>query len=158
MAGSVYADVKIAVVDFREVFSKIPQRDAVEDKLKKEFQDRGESLQKLQNDIRTQIERLQKDGATMSDQAKTEAGRKIEQAKADLQLKGKAFEEDTQRRKNEEQAQLERKIVQEVNKLAAKDGYSIVLSREAVAYVQPQFDITAQVIAAVSGPTATPAK
>jgi outer membrane protein len=150
LAGAAMADTKIGVVSFREVMAKSPQRELVGEKLRKEFQDRIDALKKAETDIKGQQEKLQRDAATMSAQQQTEAKRSIEKAVAELQLKDKALKEDLQRREGEEQRLIENQILQAVNLIASRDGYQLIVAKEAAPYYQPAMDITAQVVAALS--------
>ncbi len=152
MALDVAAETKIGVVSFREVIAKSPQRDAIGEKLKKEFNDRADALKKLNADMQAQDEKLKRDGATMSAQQVTDAKRNLEKMYADFQLKKKAFDEDVQRREGEESAALEKRVMQAVNAIAAKEGYQLILAREAAPFFQPTMDITPQVLAAISNP------
>ncbi|QGX38729.1 OmpH family outer membrane protein [Permianibacter aggregans] len=150
MAGTAFAEAKIGVISFREVLAKAPQREAISEKLRKEFQDRIDGLKKMETDVRGQQEKLQRDGATMSAQQQTEAKRNIEKIIADAQLKEKALKEDLQRREAEEMRALETQIMQAVSLIASRDGYSLVVSKETTPYFQPAMDITNQVVAAIS--------
>ncbi len=147
--AEVGADAKIGVVDVREVVAKSPQREAIGEKLKAEFKDRMDAMKKMDAEIRAQQEKAQKDAPTMTEQQKVDAGRSIQAKISDLQLKQKALQEDIQRREGEEQRALLGKINQAVNAVATKEGLSLVLTREAVPFVQPQFDITAKVVQAM---------
>ena len=149
-SSAVYAETKIGVVSFREVIGKAPQREAVSEKLRKEFQDRIDSMKKMETDIRGLQEKAQKDAAIMSPQQQTESKRTIEKMYTEYQLKEKALKEDLQRRESEEMRLLENQVLQAVNLIAARDGYSVVLAKESTPYFQPAMDITAQVIATIS--------
>ena len=146
------AELKIGVVDIREVVAKAPQREAVTEKLRVEFKDRIDGLKKMEGDIRAMQEKAKKDEPTMTEQQKVDAGRNIQAKISDLQLKDKAFKEDVQRRENEEQRALMGKINQAINAVAAKEGVSMVLTRDAVPYVQAQYDLTEKVIQALGTP------
>ena len=152
LSGAAMADMKIAVIDMQEVISKSPQRDAIAEKLRKEFQDRADALKKGDADIRTMGDKAQKDLPTMTEQQKLDVQRKMDSMGAELQRKQKEFKEDYQRRGSEEQRQLIERIAQIAKGVAAKDGYQMVVLRDAVLYVQPQMDITDQVVAAVGSP------
>ncbi|NQD38686.1 OmpH family outer membrane protein [Permianibacter sp. IMCC34836] len=146
------AELKIAVVDIQEVAAKSPQREAIGEKLKAEFKDRMDALKKMDTEIRAQAEKAQKDAPTMTEQQKVDAQRSLQSKGSDLQLKDKALKEDYQRRGAEEQRVLMGKISQAISAVAAKEGVQMVLTRDAVPYVQPQFDITAKVIQAMGTP------
>lgn len=146
------AELKIAVVDIQEVAAKSPQREAIGEKLKAEFKDRIDALKKMDAEIRAQAEKAQKDEPTMTEQQKVDIQRALQAKGSDLQLKDKAFKEDYQRRGNEEQRALVGKINQAIAAVASKEGYQLVLTRDAVPYLQPQFDITSKVIQAMGTP------
>ncbi len=158
-AAPVMADIKIAVVDFAEVAAKSPQSDAINEKLKKEFNDRIENMKKLQQELKTTQEKLQKDAPTMTEQQKIDGQRNLQTKGQDYQTKAKFLEDDMKRRQEEEMRGLGQKIGGIVNNIAVKEGYTMVLDKRSMYYFQPQLDITALVISQMGTPTpAAPAK
>ncbi len=141
---------KIAVVDMQSVFEQLPQREQVNEALKKEFGDRVAAVQKMQEDLRGLMEKQQRDGALMSEAQKTELTRKMDSMKAELQLKGKALDEDMRRRNGEEQNKLLAKVQTVIDSIAKKKQYDLVLQRGAAIYVKPDADISKQVVEALS--------
>ena len=97
-AGAAQAqNSKLAVVDTAKVFQKMPQRDAVANKLKNEFGSRVKEVQKMEADGRSFIEKQQKDMAFMNEQQKKEAQKKLnDMQSAYVQKRGK-LEEDQAR-------------------------------------------------------------
>lgn len=152
-AANVMAEVKIGVVDVREVIAKSPQREAIGEKLKTEFKDRMDALKKASDEIKAMQDKAMKDAPTMTEQQKVDAGRNIQAKGTDLQLKDKALKEDIQRREAEEQRALMGKINQAIASVAAKEGVQMVLTRDAVPFMQPQFDLTPKVLQALGTPS-----
>ena len=103
LASSVMAaDQKIAVVNFQEVMGKIPQTATVMQNLETEFKDDKAVLAQLEKDIKYYQEKKQRDGSLMSAKEKTDLDAQIATLYQDYQTKGKAFQQATGVRKNEE--------------------------------------------------------
>lgn len=144
------AEMKIGVVNMREVMAKAPQRDAITAMLKKEFTARQEELRKLDKQIQAKVEKAQRDAPVLSAQQKIDIKRELEQLNADFRLKQKAFEEDLNRRDNEEGRKLYLKVTQSIEKIAKRGGYDIILARETVPYISERSDITKDVLTDLS--------
>lgn len=144
------AELKIGVVNMREVMAKAPQRDAITAMLKKEFTARQEELRKLDKQIQGKVEKAQRDAPVLSAQQKIDIKRELEQFNADFRLKQKAFEEDLNRRDNEEGRKLYLKVTQAIEKIAKQGGYDVILARETVPYISERADITKDVLGVLS--------
>ena len=146
------AETKVGVVDYRMLMDKAPQADAIQEKLKKEFQEREDRLKKRQADLKAQAEKANKDAPTMTESQRIEAGRNLEKLRNDLEFDGKKLQEDFQRRRSEELRELGGKLQQAVSAVATKEGYQLVLSREAAPFVAPELEITNKVLQALGTP------
>lgn len=146
------AETKIGVVDYRMLMDKAPQADAIQEKLKKEFQEREDRLKKRQADLKAQAEKATKDAPTMTESQRIDAGRNLEKLRNDLEFDGKKLQEDFQRRRGEELRELGGKLQQAVTAVATKEGYQLVLSRETAPFVAPELDITSKVLQALGTP------
>ncbi len=160
IAAPVFAEVKIAVVDFSEVAAKSPQADAIREKLKKEFNDRIENIKKQEAELKALQDKLQKDGPTMTEQQKIDGQRNLQTKGQDYQTKAKFLDDDMKRRQSEEGRGLEQKVYAVINAVAQKEGYTVVLDKRTIHYFQPHLDITALVISQLGSPApaTTPAK
>ena len=152
LATTASADTKIGIVDYRLLMDKAPQADAIQEKLKKEFQEREDRLKKRQAELKSQAEKANKDAPTMTESQRIETGRNLEKLRNDLEFDGKKLQEDFQRRRSEELRDLGSKLQQAVSAVAAKEGYQLVLSREAAPFVAPELDITNKVLQALGTP------
>ena len=150
-AGAAQAqNTKLAVVDTAKVFQKMPQRDAVANKLKNEFGSRVKEVQKMEADGRSFIEKQQKDMAFMNEQQKKEAQKKLnDMQSAYVQKRGK-LEEDQARRENEERQAMLKRIQGAIEEITRSQGIDLVIERGAVIHLAPSLDITDQVISRVS--------
>lgn len=152
VSSAAFADTKIGVVDYRLLMERAPQADAIQEKLKNEFQDREDRLKKRQSELKAQVDKASKDAPTMSETQRIEVGRTLEKLRNDLEFDGKKLQEDFQRRRGEELRELGGKLQQAVSAVATKEGYQLVLSRETAPFVAPDLDITTKVLQALGSP------
>ena len=151
LASSVMAaDQKIAVVNFQEVMSKIPQTATVMQGLEVEFKDDKAVLAQLEKDIKYYQEKKQRDGSLMSAKDKEELDAQIGTLYQDYQAKGKAFQQATGLRKNEETNKIVALVRQAIDNIAAKEKYDLVLEQQAVVFSKPDATITDKVVEQVS--------
>ncbi len=144
------ADQKIAVVNFQEVMGKIPQTAVVMKSLEEEFKDEKAVLAQLEQDIKYLQEKKKRDGSLMSAKEIADLDEKMGSLFQDYQTKGKAFQQDTGARKNEETNKIIALVRQAIDNIAAKGDYDLVLEQSAVVYAKPDSTITAEVVKQVS--------
>jgi outer membrane protein len=144
------ADQKIAVVNFQEIMGKIPQTATVMQNLETEFKDDKAVLAQLEKDIKYYQEKKQRDGSLMSAKEKTDLEAQIAALYQDYQVKGKAFQQATGLRKNEETNKIVALVRQAIDTIAAKDKYDLVLEQQAVVFAKPDAIITDKVVEQVS--------
>ncbi|NQZ87773.1 MAG: OmpH family outer membrane protein [Colwellia sp.] len=151
LASSVMAaDQKIAVVNFQEVMGKIPQTATVMQNLETEFKDDKAVLAQLEKDIKYYQEKKKRDGSLMSAKEKEDLDVQITTLYQDYQTKGKAFQQATSLRKNEETNKIVALVRQAIDSIAAKGKYDIVLEQQAVVFAKPDAIITDKVVEQVS--------
>ncbi|WP_417446013.1 OmpH family outer membrane protein [Kangiella sp.] len=145
------AETKIGIINFSEVMAKVPQKDAINQKLKKEFTGREEELKRLGQEIETARTDYVNNVATMTESQATEKKRSIQQKMSDYKLKEAAFKEDVEKRSREEQQKLGTQIRNAVESVAKKGGYNLLLDRQAAPYIDASIpDVTEQVLAELS--------
>ena len=144
------ADQKIAVVNFQEVMSKIPQTAAVMQSLEAEFKDEKAAIAQLEKDIKYFQEKKQRDGSLMSAKEKEDLDAQIGTKYQEYQAKGKAFQQKTNVRQNEETNKIIALVRQAVDNIAAKDKYDLIIEQKAVVFSKPESSITDKVVEQVS--------
>jgi len=144
------AEQKIAVVDIAAVFQQLPQREKIVKQLKEEFELRIQELKNLEKEILATQEKGKRDGALMSEKEQTQLSRRMDELQSDYTLKRKALEEDERRRNAEERNKLLSQVQKAIDKIAAKEGYTLVLQRNAAVFAAPELDISEKVIQQVS--------
>ncbi len=151
LASSVMAaDQKIAVVNFQEILSKLPQTAALMQSLEAEFKDEKTVIEQLEKDIKYYQEKLKRDGSLMSKKEKEELDAKVSALFQEYQVKGKALQQKATQRQNQETNKIIALVRQAVDNIAAKKGYDLVLSQQAVIYSKPDASITDVVVEHVS--------
>lgn len=144
------ADQKIAVVNFQEIMSKIPQTAALMQSLDAEFKDEKAIVTQLEKDIKYYQEKIKRDGALMSVKEKEELNVKVKSLFQEYQVKGKALQEKATQRQNQETNKIIALVRQAVDNIAVKQDYDLVLSQQAVVYSKPGASITDIVVEHVS--------
>ena len=151
LASSVMAaDQKIAEVNFQEKLSKLPQTAALMQSLEAEFKDEKTVIEQLEKDIKYYQEKLKRDGSLMSKKEKEELDAKVSALFQEYQVKGKALQQKATQRQNQETNKIIALVRQAVDNIAAKKGYDLVLSQQAVIYSKPDASITDVVVEHVS--------
>ncbi|MEN3753634.1 molecular chaperone Skp [Mangrovibacter yixingensis] len=147
MAASAQAADKIAVVNMGNLFQQVAQSSGVSKSLENEFKGRASELQSMENSLQSQMQRLQRDGSTMKASERSKLEKDVMAKRETFQSKAQAFEQDRARRSNEERGKLVTRIESAVKKVAADEGYDVVLDANTVAYTSSDVkDITADVL------------
>ena len=139
------ADLKIGVVSAARVSAEAPQAEAARLKLEREFAPRDQELVAMQKEVREMEERLTRDGAVMKEADQRSLEREIVSRKREIRRMQDEFREDFNMRRNEELSQLQRRIIETIQKLAKDEKFDLILS-DGVIYASDKVDITARVI------------
>ena len=163
MKGLGRADnVTIGVVDVSKIFSnysKVTETQAEFDKIKTQHQeDVQRKADAADKEIKVLLDKLNKQGKVMkkeeSDKIKTE----IEKKKQDiLNLQQNVYQELQTKNRELVDARV-KEIETATGDLAKKEGYSVVINKEAVLYSPEMADLTDQVIAVLKNKPAAPKK
>lgn len=141
-------DQKIAVVHVQRILQDAPKVAEVNKNLQTEFQPRQEALSELQESVQEEVADLNKNASIMDDDDKQSAQEKIAKDRANFLEKANALQEDF----NKAQTGFMKEIFEDLNevitKVANKNGYSVVLDSQAVAFADPSLDITSDVLSA----------
>lgn len=122
---------------------------AAEGRLESEFKRRDQELQNMANNLRSQVQKFEKDAPVLSESDRVKRQRDLADLDADLQRKRRDFQEDYNRRRNEEYSAIFEKADAAIKKIADQQGFDLII-QDAV-YVSPRVDITEQVLRALGG-------
>lgn len=140
---------KIGFVSTERILRDSKPAKAAQAKIEAEFKKRDQDLQKLSDNLRAQAQKLDKDAPVLSEADRIKRQRQLQDMDSDLQRKRREFQEDFNRRRNEEFSSIVEKADAAIKKIAEQQSYDLII-QDAVT-VSPRVDITDQVIKALGG-------
>ncbi|WP_033365534.1 OmpH family outer membrane protein [Bordetella sp. FB-8] len=139
---------KIGFVNTERILRESVPAKAAQAKIEAEFKGRDADLQKMAAQLRAKVEQFQKDSPVLSDSDRAVRQRQLSDLDATLQRKRQEFQEDFNRRRNEEFSSIVAKANAAIKKIAEQQNYDLII-QDAVT-VNPRVDITDQVIKALN--------
>lgn len=137
---------KVAVVNVQNVLQQLPQRAAIEKKLKDEFAKRATDLQKEDQSLQEKAQKFERDRTVMKASEVERAREDMLKESQALLTKKQALDLDVYRRQTEESNKIRDSIWEASKKVADSKGYDIVVDSNSVIYLaNEKDDITADV-------------
>ena len=143
------ADQKIGVVDVQQVLTEVPQTKQVAADIKKQFAARESKLKADQKTLQADQAKLDKDAAVMAAKDRSALQDRIISEKSAFQGHVAAFQQDVNSAQSTAMQGLLNKIKTAVGDFARKQGYTLIVTKNSVAYAANEVDVTQQVIAAM---------
>ena len=140
---------KIGFVSTERILRDSKPAKAAQSKIEGEFKKRDDELQRLANNLRSEAQKFDKDAPVMSESERIKRQRHLADLDSDLQRKRREFQEDFNRRRNEEFSSIVEKADVAIKAIAEQQGYDLII-QDAVT-VSPRVDITDQVLKAMGG-------
>ncbi len=140
---------KIGFVSTERILRDSKPAKAAQSKIEAEFKKRDDELQRLANTLRSEAQKFDKDAPVLSESERIKRQRRLADLDSDLQRKRREFQEDFNRRRNEEFSAIVEKADAAIKNIAEKQGYDLII-QDAVT-VSPRVDITDQVLKAMGG-------
>jgi len=140
---------KIGFVSTERILRDSRPAKAAQAKIESEFKSRGEELQRMANNLRNQAQKFDKDAPVLSESERIKRQRQLADLDSDLQRKRREFQEDFNRRRNEEFSNIVEQADAAIQRIAETEGYDLII-QDAVT-VSPRVDITDQVMQALGG-------
>ncbi len=140
---------KIGFVSTERILRDSKPAQQAQAKIESEFKKRDDELQALANRLRTEAQKFDKDAPVLSESERIKRQRQLTDMDSDLQRKRREFQEDFNRRRNEEFTAIIERADAAIKSIAEQQGYDIIL-QDAVT-VSPRVDITEQVLKALGG-------
>lgn len=147
VASSYAQGTKIGFVSTERILRDSKPAKAAQAKIEAEFKKRNDDLQKLSDNLRAQAQKLDKDAPVLSEADRIKRQRQLQDMDSELQRKRREFQEDFNRRRNEEFSAIVAKADAAIKKIAEQQNYDLIV-QDAVT-VSPRVDITDQVIKAL---------
>lgn len=143
------APEKIGYVATAQIMAKIAQDDKINEKLRAEFKDQVAAVKAVEDKLKKGIEKLQRNGELMSESERTKLQQELQGLDQDLQAKVTKLREQERKRAAEEQRKIAQKLQKAIEALAKKEGYDIIIDRQAVLFASPADDLSDKVLKAV---------
>ncbi|MCL2458134.1 MAG: OmpH family outer membrane protein [Desulfobulbus sp.] len=140
------ADTKIAVIDMKQVLSTSSAGKKAEGVIKQKMDSLQASLKNDQNALIEMQKESEKKGAAWSDSVKREKAATFQKKRQELAEKQDSANEELRKLREQQVNPVIKKLEEVVAKLAADNGYAIVLPRNVVLYATDAVDISNTVI------------
>lgn len=141
--------VKIGFVNLPRLLQQSPQANQIRQQLQDEFAPRERQILAEQKTLQGLAERLERDGALMGDQERRTVERDLSQGDRELKRRRDEFLEDFNLRQNEELTNLQRTLIEQVQKHARAGNYDLIVGEPGILYVSDAVDVTDAVLAAL---------
>lgn len=141
-------DLKVGFVSIERILKDSPPAVRANKKLEKEFQARGQEIEKMAKQAKDLQSVLEKESVTMSESDRRNKEAELGRITRDLQRLQREFREDLNLRRNEEFQQIIERANKVVQQIAEAEKYDLIL-QEAV-YRSPRIDITEKVLKALA--------
>lgn len=138
---------KIGFVNTERILRESGPARAAQAKIESEFKARDAELQRMATNLRAQAEKFDKDAPVLSESDRMKRQRDLSNMDGDLQRRRREFQEDFNRRRNEEFSAIVQKANAAIKNIAEKENYDLIV-QDAVT-VSPRVDITDKVIQAL---------
>jgi outer membrane protein len=138
--------MKIGVVDIRQVLQKSPQVATAQKQLKDQFQTREKEFRALQQQVRADADKLNRDGSVMKDADRKTLQQKVQDEQQKLQNMQMSLQQDLFTAQNQQMQGIMSKLQNAVNEVAKANQFTLVLTKDNVAFANEQLDITNQVL------------
>jgi outer membrane protein len=135
---------KIGVVRTERILREATPVKAAYARVEAEFKKRDEELQRLAGQLRTKVTKFDKEAPVLLESDRVKRQRELGSLDAELQRRRREFQDDLNRRRNEEFSVILEKVHAVIKRIAEQENYDLIL-QDAVA-VSSRVDITDQVI------------
>jgi outer membrane protein len=143
--------MKIGVVDIRQVLQKSPQVASAQKLLRNQFSAREKEFKTLQQQVRADADKLNRDGSVMKDGDRKALQQKAQEEQQKLQNMQMSLQQDLFSAQNQQMQGIMGKLQAAVNQVAKDNQFTLILTKDNVAFANEQLDITKQVLDAMTG-------
>lgn len=152
-AGSVFAQAapatKIGVLDMQQIMQKAPQVIAINKQLQAQFQPRQQKIEAAQKQLQDEVNNLNRNASVMSVADRTKLQEKVNKDKDDFQAMVQSYQKDLNAAQSADMQKFMGDLNGAVNNVAKQGGYTLIVQRAAVPFMQPDMDVTGAVLKAL---------
>jgi outer membrane protein len=142
------ADLKIAYLDFNRALNESEQGKRATVVLEEMIKDKKTAVIEKEEEIKKLDEELKKQLSILSPEAREEKEANLKKLVRDAQRMTRDFQEEVKKKETDLTREIQKEIIQVINKIAQDEGYTIVFERgvSGILYFQDHYDITNKVI------------
>ncbi len=147
-SGSVWAaDVKIGVVDMKQVLATSLAGKKAENIIKQKFDSLQASLKKDRSDLDAMKQDIDKKMSAWNESVKKEKVGAFQKKGQEFEKKGEEANQELAKLQEQQVGPIVKKLDEIISKVAADGGYAIILFKDATKYAVDSVDISKTVIA-----------
>jgi outer membrane protein len=140
------AAMKVAVVDVQRAVMQTEDGLRAQAMLKKLFDSRQQELNKKQNELQKQKDELEKQQKVLSKEAFQKRAEDWQKQMMELQQIFLEYNKELEKKQKEMTDPVFEKVMGIVKRIAARDGYDLIIDKQTVAYSRTDLDLTDQLI------------
>jgi outer membrane protein len=138
--------MKVAVVDVQRVVMQTEDGLRAQAMLKKLFDSRQQELNRKQTDLQKQKEEIEKQQKVLSKEAYQKRAEEWQKQMMELQQIFVEYNKELEKKQKELTDPVFEKVMAIIKRLAARDGYDLIVDKQTVAYIRSDLDLTDQCI------------
>jgi outer membrane protein len=138
--------MKVAVIDVQRAVTQTEDGLRAQASLKKLFDSRQQELNRKQADLQKQKEDIDKQSKVISKEAFQKRMEDWQKQMMDLQQVLVEADKELQKRQKEATDPIVEKVMAIIKRLATRDGYDLIIDKQAAAFVRSDMDLTDQCI------------
>ena len=148
LAGTAFAEVKVAVVDFQRALNDVKEAEGVRKKLEGMYGERKVTIEKMQKSLEAQKVELDKQSVILADSAKRAKEEEFMRAQVEFQQTYSRYEQEMQGAYYSAMEQFIEKMRKIAIAIGQERGYTVVLevTEGGVVYYSPTVDVTDELI------------
>ncbi len=145
-AGEAAAQMRIGVVDLQHAVMQTEDGIRAQATLKKLFDKRQQDLDAKQNELQRAREDIERQSRVLSREALQKRMEDWQRQMVELQTVFVDYNKELQKKQNELTAPVIKKMMAVVSRLAKKQGFELIIDKQAAPYARPDLDLTEQII------------
>jgi outer membrane protein len=140
------AQQKIGIVDYQRAVLEVDEGKAARTKLEQQKESKQKEFDKQQEALAKEGDTLQKQAPTMTETARTQQASDYQKKVMELRQAMAKGEAELSQAQREAFGPIEERMQGIVSTVAGREGFSVVLVKQAVAFGPPSLDVTNEVI------------
>jgi outer membrane protein len=138
--------MRIGFVDVQRAIQEVDEGKNARARLQQELQQKRSDIDQKRANLEKMKADYEKQLPVLSDDAKRKKGEELQKAFVDAQQGAQQMQEELQGKEQEAMSGISKRMVQIVNEVVEREGFTYVLDKAALLYAPPASDITNEVV------------